>query len=255
MVQPGIGHCSTRYSRPRAFASFSRGMNTCSKKSRFPSIDSFWLRPTKPHTAGHPSAAAASSIRTTNLCFFARRSLSSCKRLSKNAMSVTPTPVACMAARTRRARVPSNGLRRSRVFATGSSIASGGTSASVGCRAADICMLGQSISRANANQSSIARSGSASRIWRGVSSCSAAVSTLIFMNFGSKALGMAFSGLVIRNLLARGANRTERRGRRGYAGLCDHPGGSFPGAESRCGPERPPSRTRAWWSDRCTRRS
>src|SRR6186713_1013778 len=48
-------------------------------------------------------------------------------------------------------------------------------------------MFGHSSSRANSSQSSIARSGSASRTERGVSSCSAAVSTLIFMNFGSKA--------------------------------------------------------------------
>src|SRR5688572_21983546 len=50
-------------------------------------------------------------------------------------------------------------------------------------------MFGQSSSRENSSQSSIARSGSSSRIWRGVSSCSAAVSTLIFMNLGSNERG------------------------------------------------------------------
>ena len=34
-VQPGIGHCSTRYSMPRALASLSSGTNTCSKNPRF----------------------------------------------------------------------------------------------------------------------------------------------------------------------------------------------------------------------------
>src|SRR5260370_41609307 len=49
-------------------------------------------------------------------------------------------------------------------------------------------MLSAPSSRANATQSSIARSGSASRICRGVNSCSAAVRTQIFMYCGANGL-------------------------------------------------------------------
>jgi hypothetical protein len=49
-------------------------------------------------------------------------------------MSAIVTPVSSIAACTRLARCSSNGSRRSRVLATGSSIASAGTSASDGCR-------------------------------------------------------------------------------------------------------------------------
>ncbi len=103
-------------------------------------------------------------------------------------------PWAFSAAFTRFARSRSKGLRRSRVLATGSSMASAGTSDLLGCRAAESWMWSAPTSRANATHSSIARSGSASRLSRGVSSCRAAVSTPIFMNFGSKgATGMGSS--------------------------------------------------------------
>ena len=59
-------------------------------------------------------------------------------------------PSACS---TRRARATSNGLRRSSVFATGSSIASGATSVSVGWSAADNWMVSTPSSRANWIQS------------------------------------------------------------------------------------------------------
>jgi hypothetical protein len=101
-------------------------------------------------------------------------------------MSDSPTLLASSAAFARFARPWSNGFRRSRVFATGSSIASGGTSVSVGCSAAESWMWSAPTSRAKAAHSSIARSGSGSRFSRGVSSCRAAVSTPIFMNCGRK---------------------------------------------------------------------
>ena len=50
-------------------------------------------------------------------------------------------------------------------------------------------MVSAPTSRANAAQSSIARSGSASRTARGVSSCRAAVSTPTFMKRGRKGFG------------------------------------------------------------------
>ena len=59
-VQPGIGHCSTRYCRPRSLASFSSGTKLCSNSIRFWSIDLDWSRPTNPVTAGTPSSTAAS---------------------------------------------------------------------------------------------------------------------------------------------------------------------------------------------------
>ena len=99
-----------------------------------------------------------------------------------------PTPLDVIAALTRVARAASNGRRRSSVLATGSSIASGGTSASEGCSAADSWMWLAPSSRPKISQSSMARSGSASRTSRGVSSCSAAVSTPTFMNFGANAV-------------------------------------------------------------------
>jgi hypothetical protein len=98
-----------------------------------------------------------------------------------------PTPLVRIALSTRDARRASKGLRRSSVFATGSSMAAAGTSLRVGCRAAESWMFGAPTSRANCNHSSIARSGSASRRSRGVSSCSAAVSTLSFIGRGEKA--------------------------------------------------------------------
>ena len=101
--------------------------------------------------------------------------------LSKYPRSERPTPVSFIAVNTRCARFLSNGWRRSSVLATGSSIASAGMSLSVGCRAAESSMLSAPTSRANCSHSSIARSGSLSRISRGVSSCRAAVRTLIFM--------------------------------------------------------------------------
>ena len=55
-VQPGIGHCSTRYCNPRSLAALSRGTKLCSNSIRFWSIDFDWSRPTKPHTAGTPSS-------------------------------------------------------------------------------------------------------------------------------------------------------------------------------------------------------
>ena len=176
-----------RYSRPRAFASFRSGTKLSSKSTRFSSIDSFGLRPTKPQTAGAPSAAAASKQRTMKACLLRRAAGSSCSMLSKYPMSATCTPVASTARWTRRVRSASNGSRRSSVLATGSSMASAGTSASLGCRAAESWMQSASRSRAKASQSSIARSGSASRCARGVSSCRAAVSTPSGMNCGSKA--------------------------------------------------------------------
>ena len=188
-------------------------------------------------------------MRTTKSCFFLRRSLSSWSRLSKNAMSVAPTPVACIAASTRLALALSNGLRRSSVFATGSSIASGGTSVSVGWRAAEIWMFGQSSSRANSSQSSMARSGSSSRIRRGVSSCNAAVRTLIFMNFGSKARAVmgspCCSGVCSKRTARRGVDAgvhaiARAHGRRG--------------AEPRCGRANRANRPATSSSDRCARR-
>src|SRR5688500_3684960 len=98
------------------------------------------------------------------------------------------TPVAAMAASTRLARAASNGCRRSSVLATGSSIASGGTSLSDGCSAAESWISSAPSSRPKASQSSMARSGSASRTSRGVSSWSAAVRTPSFMNCGANSV-------------------------------------------------------------------
>src|SRR6185503_607126 len=95
-----------------------------------------------------------------------------------------PIFVSLTAAATRLARALSNGWRRSSVLATGSSIASAGTSDSDGCSAAESWMLSVPISRANASHSSMALSGSLSLTSRGVSSWSAAVRMPILMNLG-----------------------------------------------------------------------
>src|SRR5215469_6557060 len=89
-----------------------------------------------------------------------------------------------MARRTRAARSPLKGCRRSRVLATGSSSAAAGTSLCVGCRAAESSIFGLPICLANSSHSSMARSGSGSRRSRGVSSCSAAVRMLSFIGRG-----------------------------------------------------------------------
>src|SRR5262245_45818659 len=110
-------------------------------------------------------------------------------------------------------------------------MASGGTSASEGWSAADSWMQSTPSSRAKPSHSSIARSGSLSRISRGVSSCSAAVSTPIFMNFGSK-LRVTNGPPSVRKLpllanetyLLRDENDVDRFDRRAHvAGGCAYP--------------------------------
>ena len=87
---------------------------------------------------------------------------------------------------------------------------------------------GQSSSRENSSQSSIARSGSSSRIRRGVSSCRAAVRTLIFMNFGSKERG-AMASPYFENCVADGIDE-------GRAPVNGH---TLPVQRSRCGGPKP----------------
>src|SRR5215470_2871162 len=74
-------------------------------------------------------------------------------------------------------------------------------------------MQSTSSSRAKSSHSSIARSGSLSRTSRGVSSCSAAVRTLIFMNLGSNCF-TAMGLLLVTNQANRqsAANRVDRNG-------------------------------------------
>ena len=88
-----------------------------------------WLRPTKPHTASTPSSAAASNTRSRKSCFFCRvagvvvQQVVEVGEVRDARRRSTPPPPA----RAPRA-LRSNGCRRSSVLATGSSIASGGTS-------------------------------------------------------------------------------------------------------------------------------
>ena len=91
-----------------------------------------WLRPTKPQTALTPSSEAASKTRRMNACFVARIAGSWCSMLSKYA-DVRQHQAGGFE-RVLHAAGPreSNGRRRSSVLATGSSIASGGTSVSIG---------------------------------------------------------------------------------------------------------------------------
>src|SRR5579862_580208 len=185
--QPGIGHCSTRKVRPRALTSASSGTNTSSNITRLASMPSCGLRPTKPVTASAPRSTAASSTRNISAYFLRRMASSGASMLPKYARSESPTPLARIARATRAARSCVNGCRRSSVLATGSSIAAAGISVSVGWSAADSSMLGQPSVRANSSHSSMARSASASRCLRGVSSCSAAVRMLSRMGRGRKA--------------------------------------------------------------------
>ena len=168
-VQPGIGHCSTRYCRPRSLASWSSGTKLCSNSIRFWSIDFDWSRPTKPHTAGTPSKDAASITAQHEVVLLAADR----RVLVEHVVEVgdvgdrdAGVVDGCLDPLGAHAR--SNGSRRSSVLATGSSIASAGTSASEGCSAADSSMQSASSSAAKSSHSSTARSGSGSRslAWR-----------------------------------------------------------------------------------------
>ena len=90
-----------------------------------------WLRPTKPQTASTPSSAAASNTRSMKSCFFCRIAGVVVQQVVEVADVGDPDAGALeRGLDPRRARALSNGCRRSSVLATGSSIASGGTSVS-----------------------------------------------------------------------------------------------------------------------------
>src|SRR6185436_8568955 len=108
-------------------------------------------------------------------------------------MSLNVTPAALRADSIRFWRLLSNGLSTFRWSATGSSIASGGTSAISAGRADDIWSRLTPIWPANSIHSSTARSGSFLRLSRGVSSWSAAVRTLSCMYSGLKSVGISSS--------------------------------------------------------------
>src|SRR6185503_505638 len=108
-------------------------------------------------------------------------------------MSESVTPAAFRADSIRFWRLLSNGLSTLRWSATGSSIASGGTSAISAGSADDIWSRLTPIWPANSIHSSTARSGSFLRLSRGVSSCSAAVRTLICMYSGLKSVAISSS--------------------------------------------------------------
>src|SRR5579862_5199976 len=108
-------------------------------------------------------------------------------------MSENVTPCCFSADSMRFTRLLSKGLRTLRWSATGSSIASGGMSASSSGRAEEICSRFTPICGANAIHSSTARSGSFRRFSRGVSSWSAAVRTLSCMVSGLKSMLIFFS--------------------------------------------------------------
>ena len=90
---------------------------------------SFWLRPTKPHTASAPSSTAASNTPQHEVMLL----LADGRVVVEHVVEVARGPrcrPSTPSSRQRRAlaRALSKGLRRSSVLATGSSIASGGTS-------------------------------------------------------------------------------------------------------------------------------
>src|SRR5882672_1013148 len=106
-------------------------------------------------------------------------------------MSEKVTPEALRADSIRFTRLLSKGLRTFRWSATGSSIASGGMSASSSGSAEDIWSRLTPIVGAKAIHSSTARSGSFRRLSRGVSSWSAAVRTLSCIYSGLKSMLIA----------------------------------------------------------------
>ena len=99
------------------------------------------MRPTKPHTASTPSSTAASITRRMKSCFFLRIA----RVVVEHVVEVGDVGEADAVRLQGRLhplapRSLSKGLRRSSVLATGSSIASAGTSAFVGCSAAESWM-------------------------------------------------------------------------------------------------------------------
>src|SRR5262245_48976587 len=108
-------------------------------------------------------------------------------------MSLNVTPAALRADSMRFCRLLSKGLSTLRWSATGSSIASGGTSAISAGSAEDIWSRFTPMVEANSIHSSTARSGSFLRLSRGVSSCSAAVRTLSCMYSGLKSVAISSS--------------------------------------------------------------
>ena len=188
-----------------------------------------WLRPTKPQTASTPSSAAASNTRSMNSCFFLPhrrivvqqvveipdvRQADAGRRSARSRRGARdPCRTACAdRACSRPDRASPRAARRSRWDAA---------RPTAGCSR-------RPARRANASQSSIARSGSGSRTARGVSSCSAAVSTPTFMNFGSNGRGRhaQHPTLVARRVRSeRDHHReTEQRRLNGDCGGFDGPG-------------------------------
>jgi len=84
MFQPGIGHCSTRYVRPRAFASRRAVWNTSSNIDEVGVHLKFRCCATD-ETADRISASntAASNTRSMNSCFLRRAAVFATSMLSK----------------------------------------------------------------------------------------------------------------------------------------------------------------------------
>ena len=190
-VQPGIGHCSTRYSMPRAFASLSSGTNTSSKNSEvlvhrqlLVAADeaAHGLQPQQRrgvHHAQHEVVLLLAQVVVVVQQVVEERDVGDADagRLHRGRARAwrAPCRTACAdracwrpgRASPRAARRPRSGAARPRSGCSGSP-ARARTPASPRSRGRD------------------PRRGSL----RGVSSCSAAVRTLIFMNFGSNGRGV-----------------------------------------------------------------
>src|SRR6185295_19868730 len=126
-------------------------------------------------------------------------------------MSEKLAPAALSALSMRFTRLLSKGLSTFRWSATGSSIASGGMSASSSGRAEEIWSRFTPAWPANSIHSSMARSGSFLRLSRGVSSCSAAVRTLICMYSGLKSMPMGVLLLILDVYVLAGFGRLKDR--------------------------------------------
>ena len=186
MFQPGIGHCSTRYSRPRSLAALSSGTKLLLEVLEVlvhvegdvaADEPAHRLHPEGDggvHELDHPVVfrSGAASRRRPACCRSSRCPRSSCS-------------AALRADSMRRTRLASSGFSTFRWSATGSSIASGGTSASSSGRAEEIwsrctprsCRELDPVLDGEVRDPVL-------RLSRGVSSCSAAVRTLICMYSG-----------------------------------------------------------------------
>ena len=195
VVQPGIGHCSTRYSRPARLGLLQQRDEHLLEAAQVLSRPAAGCGPRSRTPPSPPAAAAASNTRTMKSCLRAADGLVVVQHVVEVAEVGDAHPGGV------HGRQHALGAGRRRTGGAGPGCwppdpawPRAGTSASAGVQRRRQLDVRAVQLAGECSQSSMARSGSASRTSRGVSSCRAAVRTLSFMNLGSKPAALVGHG-------------------------------------------------------------